>query len=152
VLVILLSSCESRLERLNYYHYITNQTNKEIIHIQTIDDSDVKEKILDFYVKGKTEQQLEWTISYIKGSEQGGFGIAYTNYFLYNISDTTSYTKDFNCDDSFFHVELSEGEYERKNHTSNSIYNCYLTVNDSLLKLMKKDYTMLEKFKEYYQK
>lgn len=35
---------------------------------------------------------------------------------------------------------------------TNDIVEYYWTVNDSLLRTMQKDYSMLERFKEYYQK
>ena len=41
---------------------------------------------------------------------------------------------------------------DSENNESNVITNYYLSVNDKLLKLMKKNYSMLERFKEYYQK
>ncbi len=43
-------------------------------------------------------------------------------------------------------------EYDDKSTDINSIISIKLHVTDSILNIMHKDYSMLEKFKEYYKK
>ncbi|MEI6752975.1 MAG: hypothetical protein WCK78_07385 [Paludibacter sp.] len=73
--------------------------------------------------------------------------------YLYNISDTTSYIQpninNYNDSILFTHVKFN-------GVMTGSIYNqidtSKLIVNNEIKKIFSKDYTMLDKFKDYYKK
>jgi hypothetical protein len=149
-------------ERLTDYHYIINPSGKKIVHELPFGvPLEHRDSTLRYCSDGSnTQEELEWIVSYVVGltKEHTQAAIGYTAPFcLYNVSDTTSLhwynywtgieydsTKVF-CPFYWKHGGETSDEKER-----NWITNYYLIVNDSLLSLMQKDYTMLEKFKEYY--
>jgi len=162
VIIFVLPSCDPPSQRITNNHYITNETNKQIVHKLFIDDSLIKEDSLVFSVNGLSDSLFEWEVTCVKGNViNGGSVINYSSFVIYNITDTTSLLwKDFyrgyelNMQKlpQYFRSDNGTSVYDKNKHEDNWIVNYYLTINDSLLLLMKKDYTMLDMFKEYYKK
>ena len=166
VILVLLSSCEPWSTREINNHYIVNQTDKEIVHVLYSADSifinDEKLDSLVFHVSAKCDTTLEWTVSAITGiTSQHGYLCYNDGFSVYNITDTTSifwkniwggYEYDKDPIPEIFRRSNGKDERDVTNKESIWVINYYLTVNDQLLSLMQKDYTMLERFKEYYQK
>ena len=162
IILVIVYSCEPSDTRVTDDHYIVNLTDKEIVHVLYINDPLIKDDSLVYQIKGRCDTTLEWTLSAITGYAQVYREIRYKDFWVYNMTDTTSlHWKDHRRGYEYD----SEAIPEIFNHTSASYYEknwkehelCwkgyyYLTINDTLLKLMKKDKSMLERFKEYYQK
>ena len=69
--------------------------------------------------------------------------------YIYNLTDTTLFSRE-NIDFYDKHIRLYDVDYE--DTRINYYYDAYtLTINDSLLPIFTKDYSMLEQFSEYYQ-
>jgi hypothetical protein len=138
------------------YHYITNISGKRIVHEVVCNPERVPEGTLYFFSSGETSQaELEWVVSVVFPNYRQ-MSIYYKNTYIYCIDDTTSIRwkglcdvdpgfKDGNKDFSIVNRKHEETDDE---HTWPVEY--YLTIKDSLLLTMQKDYTMLDKFKEYY--
>jgi hypothetical protein len=148
-------------KRLTDYHYMINPSGKRIVHELTfaIPCEYEKDSTLRYYSDGSNAQEeLEWVVSYIVGltKEHTQSAIGYMDPFcLYNICDTTSlhwysYWTQYDSTKVFCPFYWKHGGETSDEKEHNRIGNYYLIVNDSLLSLMQKDYTMLEKFKEYY--
>jgi hypothetical protein len=158
VLILTLSSCHDLfpLECAHNYFYIKNDLNKEIIYIQVVDDYEIDDDTLFYYVNGVSDMSLAWHVYGKTASSQHSPIIGFENFYLYNISDTMSFVGRFYEDDrkrkDFFYGSYGNSYKDDEQNIVNTVYNTYLTFNDSLLKRMKKDYSMLDKFKEYYQK
>ena len=77
------------------------------------------------------------------------------NEYIYNISDTTkSIFKSRSLatvSDSIFWSQIYCYD-DKKSTVSNEIYTEKLTLDNNILSLLHKDYTMLDKFNEYYKK
>jgi hypothetical protein len=139
------------------YHYITNTSGKKIVHEVICNSECVGEDTLIFFSRGMTKQsELEWktSASFISYRQI----IAYYLYtYIYCIDDTTSILWNglWNVDPGFkdgnkyFKIVNLAHEETDNEHIMPVEY--YLTVNDSLLLTMQKDYAMLDKFKEYYE-
>ena len=70
---------------------------------------------------------------------------------VYNLTDTTVYgfaNRYYDGYTGMEHFTMLKWEYNPENDT-NYCY-CYLTIDSSALAVMKKDYTMLDKFADYY--
>ena len=164
--LLLFTSCDpfasSKNKRLTNKHHIINPTGKRMIHeLPFIVPLEDKDSLLHYYSNGENSQaELEWTLSYIVGAIRHSQSVlGYKDPInLYNIDDTTClyWTKYWiQYDDSlkkfcpFYWIPESS---ECDDNECNRITNYYLMVSDSLLSLMQKDYTMLEKFSEYYGK
>ena len=145
-------------------HYIINQTNKQIVHQLNLDIWSVEQDSLMYYANGFCDTTLEWKFSEITGVHKprlyGSLG-GYTDFYVFNVSDTTSiHWKDFYLGYEFnteqipdiFYADYLDEVIDVNNNEIQWATNYYLTINDTLLLLMKKDYTMLERFKEYYLK
>ncbi len=75
---------------------------------------------------------------------------------LYNLKDTMSYkliigNKNLSKDDSLF-IQYVEMNSHNKGNSINSIIEFKIIFNSSFPNVLSKDYTMLEKFKEFYKK
>ena len=161
VLVITSSCIRDVYQRYTDYHYITNATEKPIIHeLIGFDDYDGIEKdTFQFYSSRLTNTpELEWKISCVVGLIRAHIPVMidYRSFHVYSIEDTTAlhwkYASDgFNdphIPPYFYHEYGGETCSDTE---CNRVLNYYLNVNDSLLLLMQKDYAMLDKFKEYYE-
>jgi hypothetical protein len=135
-------------------------SEKKIVHELICDSEDVKEDTFRFYSNGLSKKtEFEWMISCIvgKATEHTAAVISYSSFYVYNISDTSSlYWKSFfggydNPNIRYPHYFYREAGGETSDEKEfNRITNYYLVVNDSLLLLMQKDYSLLDKFSEYY--
>ncbi|MDD3078579.1 MAG: hypothetical protein PHH37_05695 [Paludibacter sp.] len=163
LIVSLLTACEPMNQRTTDNHYMINLTNKKIVHVLNLDIRVVPQDSVVFKINGTCDTTLEWNFTQITGIHKprlyGSLG-SYKDFYVYNISDTTSihwqnfyggYEPDAEQMTEIFNLQTKE-VIDSENNESNVITNYYLTVNDTLLKLMKKDYSMIERFKEYYQK
>lgn len=157
----ILFGCTPRYQRITDNHHIVNQTNKEIIHILYCNHPLVKQDSFIYHVESKCDTTLEWTVSAITGIVTDYGYLTYNGFRVYNITDTTTifwkdlwggYEYDSESIPMIFNRSKGITEYNDKKNESIWITNYYLTINDTLLSLMKKDYSMLERFKEYYQK
>jgi len=160
LLCLLLVSCEAWTRRQTDYHYIINQTDKEIVHILYNDHELIKEDSLVFQISENSDTKLEWKISAIVGFGDN-FGIfGYTKTRFYNLTDTMSiYIENLdnllygtNSIQEFLNTQYLDRESNKCKKETDDITKYYWCVNDSLLSLMQKDYSMTERFKEYYQK
>jgi len=162
LIVTLITACEPMNQRATDNHYIINMTNKKIIHLLYLDIRSIQQDSVMFNIDGTCDTILEWNFSQITGIHKprlyGSLG-SYKDFYVYNISDTTSihwqnfysgYEPGNEQITDIFKLYTKE-VIDSENNEFNAITNYYLTVNDTLLKLMKKDYSMLERFKEYYQ-
>lgn len=156
-------SCSFYSQRTTDEHYITNSTDKDIVYIIYVDDALVKEDSLVCIVNGKTDTKHIWTLSFIFGTVvEGPKLVNYEGFQVFNLNDTTSYKWEEDIymlwiagkyrDLNIFDVSKGIMQSDDIKRESNWLTKYYLTVNDTLLSLMKKDSSMLERFKEYYKK
>lgn len=155
-LLLCLMACKETSLKYEYKYYLINKTEKKVVH-QISSDKEFTGNLdtLSFYSDGISDMPVfEWIVTAIFNSQRNAVIFVYkTN--LYNISDTTSlgwtsltgsngiYTR---FGKNINNTSFKDDEYS----TFTSDY--YLTIDNELLSLMKKDYTMLDKFKEYYKK
>jgi hypothetical protein len=152
-------------QRVTNYHYMINPSGKRMIHELTFNvplehgESGGDSTLRHFSDGSNAQEELEWLLSYNVGTVRANPSVqlAYRDpFYLYNISDTSSlhwnkYWRQY--DDSlknfcpFYWIPGGETSDDKE---FNWITYYYLMVSDSLLSLMQKDYTMLDKFKEYY--
>ncbi|MDD4489948.1 MAG: hypothetical protein PHD30_05535 [Paludibacter sp.] len=71
--------------------------------------------------------------------------------FEYNLEYSSLPQTQNNVNEKIYSRHLSY-EYGDKSTDINSVISIKLSVTDSILHIMHKDYSMLEKFKEYYMK
>ena len=155
-LLLCLMACMKTSLKYEYKYYLTNKTEKKVVH-QISSDKEFTSDLdtLSFYSDGISDMPVfEWIVTAIFNSQRNAVIFVYkTN--LYNISDTTSL--------GWSSLTGSNGIYTRfgKNINNTSFKDddystftgdYYLTIDNELLSLMKKDYTMLDKFKVYYKK
>ena len=155
-LLLCLMACKKTSLKYEYKYYLTNKTEKKVVH-QISSDKEFTSDLdtLSFYSDGISDMPVfEWIVTAIFNSQRNAVIFVYkTN--LYNISDTTSL--------GWSSLTGSNGIYTRfgKNINNTSFKDddystftgdYYLTIDNELLSLMKKDYTMLDKFKVYYKK
>ncbi len=153
-ILFVLISCTGPKIKHEYSYYLTNKTGKKIIHQIRCHKDYTGLDTLSFYSDGLSDKTMfEWIVTAkFNSSRNVTMSVIHTN--IYNITDTTSlgwsplwgeingvYAR---FGESTNHTSFKDGEYL----TSKGDY--YLTIDDELLSLMKKDYTMLDKFKEYY--
>ncbi len=161
LLLLSLSGCELWNTREINNHYLVNETDKKIVHILYCSSSFLSQDSLEYYVNERCDTTLEWTVSAITGIVTEHGYLTYEGFRIYNITDTTSiYWKNFwggyeYQGDAIPEIFNHSKGIESRDITNNEFIwtiNYYLTVNDTLLSLMKKDSSMLERFKEYYKK
>ena len=158
--LILFCSCEAWSRRETNNHYIVNQSNKEIVHILYPEHPYIKEDSLVFQISNISDTTLEWKISEIPGFGDRSRPLGYVGSRLFNLTDTMSVYfgnlnelfYGINPIPEFLNLYYVGRERSKCKRETNDIVNYYWTVNDSLLRTMQKDYSMLERFKEYYQK
>ncbi|MDR0559424.1 MAG: hypothetical protein LBG92_04595 [Prevotellaceae bacterium] len=136
-------------------HYITNTTGKRIVHELVgntyflPNEMSMSDTVRRFYSNGTVlTKEFEWSFSRSMSMQWDYPDMMISETRIYNINDTVSlawdviwYGEDRNYD-QFYERECNESRV--------SYYTYNLMVSDSLLSLMHKDYTMLEKFPEYY--
>jgi hypothetical protein len=160
--IMKISACgEPKNQRLTDCHYMINGTGKKIVHELICISKYVDEDTFRFYSNGVVNQpELEWVISCIvgKAGPHTPTMINYSSFSLYNISDTSFlYWKYFsggydNPQDKYPQYFDGGVNGRSENNETETVWTVdfHLTVTDSLLLLMQKDYTMLHKFSEYY--
>jgi len=157
--IALMFGCESYLNVATDYHYVTNNANKKFF-LQISVVGNCGPDTLRFAIEKNCKDSLLKT--YFCNSHRTDYEarILYDGCVIYNISDTTSiadnyyYVFDPTTNKLVNFIKYSKGSLitDSQNHQLNQTNNYYLTINDSLLLLMKKNYSMLTKFKEYYKK
>jgi hypothetical protein len=137
-------------------HYITNISGKRVVHEVVCNPQRVPEGTLRFFSSGETNQtELEWVVSVVFPNYRQRY-IYYKHTYIYCIDDTTSVRWKNLCDvDPSFKngnkdFSIVGQEHEETDDESIRPVEYYLTIKDSLLLTMPKDYDMLDKFKEYY--
>ena len=161
--IISFSSCGPPVnQRLTNYHYMINPTGKRIIHELTFGvPNEYRDSTLSYYSNGtNTREELEWKVSYVVGvGPHSQAAIDYkAPFYFYNIDDTTVLYRDKYWNDHedyikiFTPFHLWSEPIICNDEECDHIAKIYLTISDSLLSLMRKDYTMLDKFSEYYTK
>ena len=157
IVLLFLISCEGTHIMHKHSYYIINKSGKKLIHqiYRSQFEFSTGTDTLSFYSNGASYiTEFEW-IAIAKFYSQRNILITVDGTDIFNISDTTSlgksslwspdgiYTK---FGKNINNTSFKDGDY----YTFTGDY--YLTIDNELLSLMKKDYTMLDKFKEYYQK
>ena len=155
-MAFIFSGCEPNLYWAKDYHYVTSTVNKKInITIYMNGNSYNKDSLIS-YVNNPCNDSL--THIYILNSHSSTDTeiVLYDKCIIYNLNDTTSIS------DNYIYASTKLSKYiinkkgekliDSSNHRIYDISNFYLTINEELLNLMTKDYSMLNKFKEYYNK
>jgi len=137
-------------------HYLVNNTSKRFVHEVYCDMQYVNNDTFTFVsTDSLVGKKLEWIISGVYGKEKGIN--PYRGAAIYCIDDTTS-VKWFNlwgkmplekggCN-NYFCVTLVDTKETDDEILYTKEYD--LIVNDSLMAEMQKDYSMLNKFPQYY--
>ena len=157
---LFLVSCVEWTRKQTDYHYIVNQSNKKVVHILYSNHELIKEDSLVFQIHENTDTTLEWKVSAIVGFGENFSHLSYSSFRIYNLTDTTSnYWENFwggyeynNTIPEILNKRDFGLESDNNKKETNKTIRYYWTINDTLLSLMKKDYSMIERFKEYYQK
>ena len=117
LIITLLTACEPINQRATDNHYIINLTDKKIVHILNLDIRVVPEDSVVFNINGTCDTTLEWNFSQITGIHRatlyGSIG-GYHDFYVYNISDTTS-----------LHWQNFYGGYEPDAEKITEIFNLY---------------------------
>lgn len=156
--VFIFYGCEPFINVSTENHYLTNKVEKEFVVKLSIISDDCNKDSIQYFVNRICYDSLMTTFVCNSSSSVKPPFIVYGKCSIYNISDTT-YVSDI-YPYTYLSVKLSkflifnEGDMikDSKAHQNNQINNYFLTIDDELLKLMNKDYSMLTKFKEYYRK
>ncbi|MDD3078575.1 MAG: hypothetical protein PHH37_05685 [Paludibacter sp.] len=157
---LFLASCVEWTRKQTDYHYIINQSNKEIVHILYSDHELVADSFVS-QIHENSDTTLEWEVSEVVGVGEVVREFDYNSFYIFNLTDTSSFhwegvfgRHEYNTVvfSDFFSKSSVSTLSNNKLRETNWITKYYLTVNDTLLSLMTKDYSMLERFKEYYQK
>ncbi len=153
IVLLLLSCCFPTIKREESY-YITNTTGKKLIHQIMYYNAEGGKGLdtLSFYSSGTSaEAEFEWMVTGTYNAQKPIDVVSKTN--IYNLSDTTSlgwsHAWSVNGIYTRFAKKTDVQSYKDNEYKVEKL-NVYLTIDDELLSLMKKDYTMLDKFKEYY--
>ena len=154
IVLFFLISCDFPSIRREESYFVTNLTGKKLIH-QIRYDKEVKGlDTLSFFSEGNSDKaEFEWIVI----SEYNVRNVinAAINTNVYNITDTTSFGWSYlwSEDDIYtrFGEIINKASFKDGENTIEKV-DVFLTIDNELLLLMKKDYTMLDKFKEYYQK
>lgn len=127
---------------------VINQTNKELFIISYFDvrnDSaycHANDSVSLVFIK-----KVNWSMPFI-----GPYDIDEGEYpkpiktFIYNLSDTTLFRSEDELKEEDEKLIISKYKFETRRH----MQQLYVTVD--FFTLFKKDYTMLDRFKEYYKK
>ena len=155
LLLILLSSCNDDYCTQHYRTYNVNNNlhSKFIFYIHT----DISDKYI--YVGG---HDTNMSIIEKEHCRKSGFINAHFGdddyiyeycFSIYNISDTSSYNLEYYIYDEKSDSIFKEHLYFSDKETTNLrvVDTLSLTIDSTLLPIFKKDYNMLEQFKEYYE-
>ena len=157
---LLFTSCgKEKVVRKIGCHYIANTTGKKIVHKVICNPAymGTGKDTFQFFSSGeKAQMEQEWIIEAFLSTYRNHI-IYYWRTYIYCIDDTASVRwqslwgepLSFETHCNQYLCAIDKGEETTENEfIERTEY--YLTVNDSLLLTMQKDYAMLEKFKEYY--
>ncbi len=153
ILFVLISCAGSKIKREDSY-YLTNKTGKKIIH-QIVYNKMYTAGIdtLSFYSDRKSDEaEFEWMVTSTFASARNKV-VSVDDTNIYNITDTTSLGWSPLWGDKGVYARFGESKNETSFKDGEYLtykIDYYLTIDDELLLLMKKDYTMLDKFREYY--
>ncbi len=157
LLLFLLSSCKEDFctQHIRTYRVINNLSSRFILNIQT----DYTEK--SFITNGN---EINTCVIDKNRCRSSGFLYAYFNeedliyeynFSLYNILDTSSYSLEYYIFDekidSIFDEHLYLDFLNEEVSNLRVVDTLTLTIDSTLLPIFKKDYCMLEQFKEYYE-
>jgi len=148
-IIFINSSCDRTGVADNIYEdKLINQTNKELFMVSSFDVKNDSaychgvDSVSLIFIK-----QVNWSMPFV-----GPYSIDEGEYpkpiksLIYNLSDTTYYSSENELTEEDKKVIVTKFKFETRKH----IHQLYVT--DDFLTLFKKDYTMLDKFKEYYKK
>jgi len=150
-------SCTPYIYWVKDNHYVTSKVNKNIqVQIVINDWSYGKDSII-YNVDNLCNDSLIKTYLSNSHSSIEPTRVFYDTCIIYNKTDTTSIGDYYYIyapgNSSKYVTKKYEGIFQDSNNKRTyETSSFHLEINDSLLFLMKKDYTMLEKFKEYYKK
>jgi hypothetical protein len=142
------------------YHHIANTTGKKIVHEVICNPyfTGTGKDTFQFFSNGESMQmELEWAIEATFYYSENHVS-QYWDTYIYCIDDTISthweglWNNENLSNETFCSQYFCFVEKDTETTENEFIYTreYYLTVNDSLLLTMQKDYSMLGKFKEYY--
>ena len=158
-----LMSCKrEELRSMSLKKSVINKTDRELFYFAKTDEGEKSSyvakndsSVLSFYRGGVVE--IDWfpIAGTVRQRE-----IITEQEILYNITDTTVYI--FNVEYEHFPLPVSEQEQIYSSHLKRGLEDestdrngkiiMQLTVTDSILDIMEKNYSMLDKFPEYYHK
>ena len=157
LLLIILSSCKDDYctQHLRTYRVINHLSSDFIFNLHTdiadesilINDNDINSCVID-----KNRCRNSGFLNAYFGDDDYIYEYLIN---LYNITDTSSYSLEYyivdeKADSIFYeHLYLSFTEEELNNRRV--VDTLTLTIDSTLLPIFKKDYSMLEQFKEYYE-
>ena len=155
--LLILSSCEKTvLVKEESIICIENKLDKELYFSTSTNIGDkgiyinhYKQDSLTFYV-----EKLVETNPYIQNEIESHFMINILDFKIYNLTDTTNsiwselYDNETSRNIFSSHLEIGNRKcISEFNHIDRHIF----TIDSTLLPIFKKDYGMLEQFKEYYE-
>lgn len=163
IFALSLSSCEKEREASAILKFAVNNESQKLIVFSVTSDIGYKE----IYIKSNILGELEFQKTITK-KDDGGFtiygGDGKPNYaivsvdvidiWIYNISDTTSYCFEVGqpISEQIDSIYLNNTNVKISGTAWNLIECHNVVIPDTLLTSMKKDYSLLEKFTEYYSK
>jgi len=154
ILVAVLScACHTVTTKTTLYDKIINRTNKEIYYFI---DTNIGSRNIAIASNDSSTIEMEYmseSTESILAYERFYHQVEYTQICIYNLNDTTSIDR-AKIKESLESDSLLLSNFDNHIEGTPSNFNVYnMTIVDNyLITYFKKDYSMLERFKEYYQK
>ncbi|MDR0559420.1 MAG: hypothetical protein LBG92_04575 [Prevotellaceae bacterium] len=153
---LFMTACLPESHNVTTEHYITNTTGKKIVHELVgnhyflPNEMNMSDTVRRFYSDGTVStKESEWLLSRSMYIGRDFPDQMFLRTYIYSINDTVSlYWSGLRL--NFEENQNYDYFYERDWNNDMTVFTYNLMVSDSLLSLMHKDYTMLEKFPEYY--
>ena len=151
--IIFFCSCHTVKIQTNLYDKITNRTTKVVSYFI---DTNIGVKTVNVLPNDSASIEIEYkneSCETILAYETFHHNVEYNQILIYNLTDTTYI-------DRYKIQEVIKSDIIFSNHFSSKlegdpdnfhVYNSTI-IDDYIIKFFSKDYTMLDKFKEYYKK